>query len=433
MFVEFSVSNFRSIGDKITLSSVAGSGSAKRPEFSTPTNNALAPYVLKSGVLFGPNAAGKSSIIKAIKFFQQFVTTSLRYIEAGDSIALPQNRLEVRFQTLDTEFEIVFIHEGELFQYGFRVNSKRIEEEWLFARHSKHGSKTRTIFQRLHNVDDKEAYHWKLNDAQLPGERDAWKNSTRSNSLFLSVAVQLNSETLRKPFEWIRDCLHVIGANQRISPTFTSQLLSDPQTKPKVESIIHALDLHIKGFDVREEDVLLPDEMENILAPHIIQRMQEEIKDKREYVASAIHENDQGIRVSFDLDDESDGTQAVFGLAGPIYDVLQNGHTLFIDELSNSLHPLALRAIVAVFNDRDINNEDAQLFFTSHETSVISKGIMHKDQIWFVERPKGLSTNLLSMSDFNVREVDAFQRSYLGGKFGALPNVGGVKYAFKKR
>ena len=204
MFVEFSVSNFRSIGDKITLSSVAGTGSAKRPEFSTPTNNALAPYVLKSGVLFGPNAAGKSSIIKAISFFQQFVTTSLRYIEAGEKIAVPQNRLEARFRELDTEFEIIFIHDGELFQYGFRFNSERIEEEWLFARHSKHGSKTRTIFQRLTSADDKETYHWKLNDAQLPGERDAWKNSTRSNSLFLSVAVQLNSETLRKPFDWIK-------------------------------------------------------------------------------------------------------------------------------------------------------------------------------------------------------------------------------------
>ena len=225
----------------------------------------------------------------------------------------------------------------------------------------------------------------------------------------------------------------MIGANERISPTFTSKLLADSKTKPKVESIIHALDLHIQGFDIREEDASLPDNVENFLAPHIIEKMQEEIKDRREYVASAIHQDDQGNQVNFDLDDESDGTQAVFGLAGPIYDVLQNGHTLFIDELSNSLHPLALRAIVAVFNDSDINDSDAQLFFTSHETSIISKGIMHKDQIWFVERPKGLSTRLVSMSDFNVREVDAFQRSYLGGKFGALPNVGGVKYAFKER
>lgn len=432
MFVEFSVENFRSIGERITFSSVASSAASKHGEYSFPTGNKLAPSVLRSGVILGPNASGKSSIIKALKFFQSFVTTSLQFVEADDEINIPTNKIEDRFDGKDTEFEIIFIHDDELFQYGFRMNSKLIHEEWLFARHSKPGSKTRTLFQRsLVPGQDKE-YSWEINEGQVPGEREAWKNATRPNALFLPVAVQLNSEVLKKPFQWIKNCLHIIGANQRISHEFTSKLLKDENLQKKVESIIKALDLHIESFDVQTAPASIPEEFDELLAPSLIRKMQEQIKDETEYKVEAVHLNDVGERVRFELDQESDGTQAIFGLAGPIFDVLMHGETLFIDELSNSLHPLALRAIVGVFNDELINAKGGQLFFTSHETSIISKGFMHKDQIWFVDRPNGFSTTLTAMSDFKVRDLDAFQRSYLGGKFGALPNTGGVKHAFQK-
>jgi uncharacterized protein len=131
------------------------------------------------------------------------------------------------------------------------------------------------------------------------------------------------------------------------------------------------------------------------------------------------------------LTEESDGTRVFFSLAGPWLEVLEEGYTLVVDELHNSLHPLALKYLVSLFHDPEVNRNGAQIIFTSHETSVISKGFMHRDQIWLVEKDDSGASNLYPLSDFSIREVDAFQRAYLSGRFGALPRVKDYRLASK--
>ncbi len=422
MLVEFSVSNFRSISKKITFSAVASSGAVKSSRLTVDTGNSLAPSLLTSAVTFGPNASGKSSFIRSVKFFKNLVKHSAQDRTHGDKINYSRNKLAKGFVKKPSEFEIIFIHKNELFQYGLKINNDKILEEWLFARHSKHLSRTRNVFYRKF-VSKKEGYFWDVNDSQLPGEKETWKKATRDNALFLSTAVQLNSKYLQKPFEWICDYLEIIGANERVAHNFTAKLLFEKEDKGQILDLMEALDLHITGFRVESHKMKLPQSAKDMFSEKLLEKFSREAKDQRDYRVFMEHKNQSGEVIELSLNEESDGTQVLFGLAGAIFDVLENGYTLFIDELSNSLHPLALKGLVSIFHNEKLNKRGAQLFFTSHETSIISKNFMHKDQIWFIDRLDGVSTQLRPMSDYSVREISAFQRSYLGGKYGALPNI----------
>lgn len=392
------------------------------------TGNSLAPHIVKSAAILGPNGSGKSSILSAMSFYRSFVVTSHQQMSVGDPIRFSRNKLVSRLKEEPSEFEATFIHGDELFQYGFRLDRHRVHEEWLFARHSKLGSRIRLIFHRALIDAKSDLYEWDISDSQLSGRRETWKEATRPNALFMSVAVQLNSEYLAKPYSWLRDNLHIVPSMERIDEDFTAQLLEDEKSRAKIIQLLSSLDLKISGFRVEKKKRELPENISEVLSSTMIEKIQQDIEGEVDYRVFAQHKADDGEIVEINLKSESDGTQALFGMSGPIFDVLENGYTLVVDELSNSLHPMALKALVKIFHDTSLNSKGAQLIFTSHETAIISNDLMHRDQIWFVNRDNGVSSALTPLSDFNVRGVLAYERAYRGGKFGSLPNISKLSY-----
>merc|ERR1711879_670376 len=147
-------------------------------------------------------------------------------------------------------------------------------------------------------------------------------------------------------------------------------------------------------------------------------------KDKQFSSIQTIHMDDEGKPVIFDLDDESDGTQKLFGFAGPWLDALENGYVLFIDELHDNLHPELVRFLVGLFNNSETNPKNAQLVFTTHETSILSQKFFRRDQIWFCEKNEHHSSSLYPLSDFSVlKGRENLELAYLSGRYGALPFV----------
>lgn len=131
-------------------------------------------------------------------------------------------------------------------------------------------------------------------------------------------------------------------------------------------------------------------------------------------------------QISIDLKDESTGTQKFFSFAGPLLDILNDGLTLFVDELNSSMHPLMVRFLANLFHDPVKNKNNAQLFFTTHDTSILDNGVLRRDQIWFFEKNnKDNSTHLYPLTDFKPRINEALGKNYLQGRYGALPFFGG--------
>lgn len=422
MLISFSVQNYRSFASRQTISMVASAGAKRNERFSFPSGNSLAPHVLRSACLFGPNGAGKSALVKAFHFYKDFIISSAKDRQEGEKIDVSPFKLNEKWRGQPSEFEATFIHGDAFYQYGFAVDTDRVWSEWLFSKPNASDTKTRTLFQREYDAEEGN-YSWDISKRNVRGDKEIWKNSTRDNSLFLSTAIQLKAEAFKEPFDWIQNHFHIIESTERLSSDFTAHQCVEEGWKDKVLDLLRAVDIRIKDFDIDVKYFDLGDFPNDFLSETAREKLKRNIQGKKTFQIKSYHQGADGKLVALDFDEESDGSQVVFSIAGPWLDVLSNGYTLVIDELHNSLHPHALKFLVNLFLDPEVNSNNAQLIFTSHETSVMAKGFMHQDQVWLVEKDDAESSKLIMLSDYKVRDVSAFQKAYLDGRYGAVPKL----------
>ena len=422
MLVSFSLQNYRSFSSRQTISMVAGAGAKRHEGFSFPSENPFSPYLLRSACLFGPNGAGKSALVGALDFYKDFTVSSAKNSQEGEKIDTVPFKLDEKWRGQPTELEATFIHSGALYQYGFAVDRNRVWGEWLFSKPNAHDRKIHTLFQREYDPEAGE-YVWNISKTKVRGEKEVWKNSTRDNALFLSTAIQLKAEAFKEPFDWIQNYLRVIESTERLSPHFTARQCVEEGWKGKVLNLLRAVDIKIKDIEIDVRDIDLKDFPEDMFSDTVREEIKKSLQGKKQFQIKSCHHGADGNIVALDFDEESDGSQVVFNIAGPWLDVLSNGYTLVIDELHNSLHPHALKFLINLFHDTDINTKNAQLILTSHETSVMSKGFMHQDQVWLVENNEAEGSKLIALSNYKVRDVSAFQKAYLDGRYGAVPSL----------
>jgi len=415
MFVQFSAKNYLSFKDEQTLSLTMAKGgelAASNTFNSDPSTNTR---LLKSAVIYGPNASGKSNFLAAMVAMRRIVIKSAAKSQRGDKLPVTPFLLDEMSADLPSEFEIVFVADGVRYQYGFSVTSERVHEEWLLAFPR---GKPQRWFTRVWN-EKMDADEWEMGNS-FTGQKQLWRDATRSNALFLSTAVHLNSEQLQPVFDWFKNILRVLPVGEG-HPSFTASLCKDGNERNKVVKYLKAADLGIDDISVESERISakhLPDNMPEEIKTFFLQ----DVEDTNIFNIQAIHQTNQGVNVSFDFGVESEGTQNFFALAGPIIDTLENGYILFVDELHGSFHPKMVRFLVELFHDEKTNPNNAQLIFTSHETSILSQDIFRRDQIWFCEKDKEQATILCPLTDFSPRKGrENLEAGYLSGRYGALP------------
>lgn len=415
MLVQFSVKNFRSISEKQTLSMVTESADGKDEDVLSTGFNAV-PKVRKTAAILGGNGSGKSNLLKAMIFAKDFVRTSFKDTQSGQRIKYSPFLFSKNAHKQPSEFEFVFVHKGYLFQYGFSLDSVRVHDEWLFATPlSSKKQKAQTWFVRNKEAPDKSYV-----DKNIPGKKELWKESTRSNSLFLSTAAHNNSKYFEIPLEWISYYLRVILNPENMQGDFSTKKIKDDKYKAKLIEFMRQFDDQCSNFTIEESklnDTEL-DEMKEFLSPNLIDNM----KNKNFEKVYASHTLIDGSTYSLPLDEESQGTVRLFAFAGPILDTLQNGFTLVVDELHNSLHPLAMKKIVKTYKSNKLNKNKAQFIFTTHETNIMDD--MNKDQLWLVEKNRMGETNIKSIDEFKTERTGSYSGRYLSGRYGAVPNIG---------
>ena len=420
MLVTFSVQNYRSFAARQTISMVASVGAKRKEEHSFPSKNTVAPNLLRSACLFGPNASGKSSFVRALGFYRDFVISSAKDSQEGERIAVTPFKFDGQWREQPSEFEAVFIHKGVLFQYGFAVDANRIWSEWLFSHPNEPDTKTRMLFQREYDPEN-ETYYWNISKKNVRGEKELWKKSTRDNALFLSTAVQLKSTAFKTIFDCIRETLRIIASPDRLLPSSTIRQYSKNGWDDKILKFLRAVDIRIVDMEIEEKVTFWEDFETNTSTETLLDKVRQKNDGVKIVHVTSFHRDTNGELVGLNFKDESDGSRAIFSLAGPWLDVLENGYTLIVDELHGSLHPHAFKFLVNLFHDPKINKNNAQLIFTSHDTSVMAKGFMHQDQIWFLEKNNAENSMLFPLSDYKVRDISAFQKAYLDGRYGAVP------------
>lgn len=416
MLVEFSVENFRSIKDEARLSLVAGPGKEHREtHLVTPELNEGVRSVplVRSAALYGANAAGKTNLVRALQAMQHIVTRSDRELQ---DLPVAPFQFDLESKEQPTTFEVIAIANRMRFQYGFSARRDVVTDEWLYA-----WPKGRIQFWFERTTDaETGAVSCKFGD-KLAGDKEVWRRATRPNALLLSTAVTLNSEQLKPIFDWFRDNLHIAGIGGW-GPLFSLDWCRGDD-KADVVRFLRAADLAIEDVRIVYTD-LPPQELPADLPPELKHQTNEGLPDVKLVQVRVSHGTNRGQPVELDLKDESDGTQKMFALAAPLLATLANGHVIVFDELHDNLHPALVRFLVDRFHDPEVNTKDAQLVFTTHDTSILSQDVFRRDQIWFCERNSRQETGVFPLTDFRPRRgLENLERSYLAGRYGALPYI----------
>lgn len=414
MIVEFRVGNFRSIRDEQLLSLVA-SGDKDEKNIIYTSVKAVSRLVT-SAAIYGLNAGGKSNLIDAMLFMQNFIASS-NTISGGQKILFQPFLLDKSTLKEPSFFEITFLSGTVRYQYGFILNAERIVKEWLLEYYS---AKPRTLFVRHYN-EEKNSDEYDFSD-HLKGPKKSWETVVTKTSLFLSVigqtsAENVRNEKIRNVFDFLASNILIFRAGQQPNFNHTIERLKkgEEAEKEAVLEFLQKADISVAAIELKEhKDVVM----------HKIEFNDAGVKsagsEKVEGTSVIFkHQTDNG-SADFDLfANESLGTQKLFAFAAILYDVLKHGKILIMDEIEAHLHPLLVEWIITKFNDTKSNPHHAQLLFTTHNTYLLDLKKLRRDQIWFIEKDKDQASILSSLLDFSPRKSIA--KGYLGGRYGAIP------------
>ncbi|MCF6406801.1 ATP-binding protein [Chitinophaga filiformis] len=421
MLIQFSVSNFKTFKNKATLNLIASNYDKEtREEENIIQIPEFGLRILKSAVVYGANASGKSRFMDAITFMKNFVIRSSTDRLKGDPINVDLFRLATDTENGAAEFEILFLHNNEMYRYGFEITKQAVLAEWLY-----HRPKTKEI-EIFYREGQRFEFHVKRFSK---GYTLAKEDLVRENALLLTVAAQFNDQLSGEIVNWFKKLKVISGLQEHRYQGFTMDKTEDAVQKKRILELLSAADLGIHDIILERVDPdNLPADMPKRLKELIQQKVSEEnaefisdiLTTHRRYDADNNYVGDAKFSLE---DDESSGTFKFFSLTGPVLDALEHGYPLFIDELDSKLHPNLVCKLIELFNSATYNPQNSQLVFNTHDTNLLSSGLFRRDQIWFTEKDRYGAASLYSLSDFKseVRRTENFESNYIQGKYGAIP------------
>ena len=414
MLLGFSFENFASFYHETVFSMLA----SKKDEF-IDLNTISTPYgrLLKSALIFGSNGSGKTNWIKALYFMQKMVITCVK-----DKNMLKRNDT---FKFFDksylepTSFEISFILDDIMYEYGFKILKDEIIEEWL----NKKVQRNTSIFYR----DTSDWQSIELHGDMKKAEKI--KKFTRKDSLFLTTAAMFNIDIAEEILDWFNNLYILVDSFD--SPKLTVDYIQeDMENKNKVLKQLKIADIGIEDFDIETRELGIDNDLKEKLLQSVqlndktkidVNRKAIDLKTKH-HVYNDNKEVINDIELSF-VKYQSKGTIKFFELLGPILDVLENGKILIVDEIDSRLHCGIVTYILEMFNSIDKNSNMGQLICNTHNVLLLDEDI-RRDQIWFVQKDKYGESELYSLDDFkSIRKDDPKLKKYLLGVYGATPNM----------
>jgi uncharacterized protein len=411
MLLEFRVRNYRALRDEQVLSLVASSGDqhlASSHLHATGLATKGLTHVVRSAVVYGANASGKSTLLMALNYMRMVVLESAAVVQPGQAYRVQPFKLDEHYAHEPTSFELSFLMNGIRHEYAFAMRPDRIVSESL---HVYPSQKPALIFKRSLDANGLEVY---LFGASLKGSKTTWQKNTRANALFLSTSALLNSEELGAVFRYITQMLVFVPAGAMVGYDQTTAMLSTEDGRQTVRNLLAQADIAIADVQAvprkgAQQEIMFG-------ADGLVQSRQVE----GEFLVPLFEHRTSKGSASFEITDESRGTQHLFGMIAPLIDVLKQGRMLVVDELDSSLHTLLVRQLVQMFHGAD-NKSGAQLLFTTHDTALLDADLFRRDQIWLTEKGADQAARVYPLTDFSPRNTEALERNYLAGRYGGIP------------
>ena len=444
MLIRFTVENFLSFKKKQVLSMIPGKGTLKAHHKTVPIKGVS---VLKTSLLFGANASGKSNLIKALDFGRK---TVLKGTKPEQLISTNFFKLDSVYLAKPSYFEYEIQHRGKNYAYGFIFNQREIIDEWLFEI-GKFGETK--IFERSMTNNFELDYLFKRNNiAEEKQFLDFTAKSTPRNQLFLTH-IRNNNVTdnvsdisdLLNVIDWFQNALTVIyPGTKNISKKF--ELHKDTNLQQVFQEMLDYFDTGIDGIEFKEIDfdkTDIPVEVREDIKQDLLNEKSEKTnaflsnpQDDKYYVITKIddytlkakllktkHKISGGGYELFDLKDESDGTRRIMDLIPLLVDFFAGDNVFVVDEIERSLHPNLVHDFFDFILDK-CENVNSQIIASSHEAALLSQKLLRKDEIWFAVKNELGATQLHSLEDYNVRFDKEIMKDYLLGRYRGIPKMG---------
>ncbi|MGI8640434.1 MAG: AAA family ATPase [Pyrinomonadaceae bacterium] len=427
MLIRFKVANFLSFKEETEFSMVAGRERLHPNHVVKGGKNQ--PNLLRSALLYGANAAGKSNFAKAIEFAKNFITSGKFAFLFGSDTA-NWFRFDDNYRHYSTDLMFEFFTEGKIYEYNFRIlfvnleGCSVIEEILIEVR----GDKRILLFKR--NLDDKgNNIFSETNFLDKDSDKEFLvfvQRSVSQDELFLTHCAENNVDWFLDAFKWFKNSLHVIFPN--IPDYEISKRISANDTFK--EYFINLLERAGTGIsDVKVRQVKSKNILGGWLSSNNTRRLTSEYitTDKIEI----LHEQKyKDVIPLFKKEEESDGTQRLFDLAFPFYDLAssETPNVYIIDELERNLHTNLSHMLLKSYLEQD---GKGQLIATTHDTHLLDLDLLRRDEIWFAEKDEHGATQLYSLYDFNPRYDKDIEKDYLLGRYGAIPFLGNLEFKRK--
>lgn len=428
MIIDFTISNFRSIKEAQTLSFEATSDTHLEDYFVVKKGKYR---LLKMASILGPNASGKSNVIRAYTLFPELVLNPCE--NKNDKISFNSFALDENTKNEDSEIIINFICGESKYHYEICFNNNMVCHEFLdclpFDK-----SKEHKVFERY---TDKESLvssitlgtYYKGFSAEI---KSLTTNLLHNRTVFGAFQKSnVNIPWMKTIVDWVDDyCLPMINTSEQKLSKFTSKHVSKNNiSKNQVAALLKKADIGIDDFLIKQEEKpissMIIDMIQN--TPNAPKELKEHLKQHptSEIIKVKMMHHGALNDVYFDFDEESRGTQRYYELAGVLLFLINEPHIVAIDELEYSMHPDLYEHFIVTFLT---NAKNSQLMFTTHMREFLSdRGLFRDDSVWFTQKTESGATELYSMADFGtdiLRNVSSRYNAYRSGRLGAIPHLG---------
>lgn len=427
MIINFSVENFGSIKEKQTLSFLANKSDHLEDYYIIEPIKGL--RLNKLALIYGANASGKTTVLKALDFLQEICTNP--FDRKTEEFDFEPFLFDSNTPKKDTKFELEFIQKGIKYLYEVEINKKSISNEKLYN----FNPNKALVFERRTNAEKE------LTSIKFGSKIDVKKSTENAielqtlwNNTVLGALVKTNFDLpdLANASDWFNNFTNFFNTNSDAKDFFTTQIDLNRINKNIIISFLKKADFNICDLEVNKKE---DSQLRHLLLKSIKEAKNEIEKSRYSEMLNSevvfnrqlyfLHNvNNNSYRLN--INQESLGTQRYFEYAGLLSILLQENTILPIDELESSLHPDLFNHFLLTYLVN--GKKESQLIATTHNREILNnRDIFRNDAIWFTDKNEDSATELYCLADFDssvVRDTTNVLNTYKSGKLGGVPNLG---------
>lgn len=403
MIVNFSIQNFGSIKDKQTLSFEADASKHLEDTYVVHT---AGKRLLKLALIYGANASGKTTVLKALNFLRDLVVNPKE--KKTDILDFSPYLFDAQTPLQPTQLSIEFVHEEVCYQYEVAFTRQAVISEALYIDTFERVlvySRTTDIEEQLTKISFGDKITLDKNAQQTLELNTLWNNTVLGGFLKTNI----NLEEFRRVADWFGNYLKsIVAPDTKLDTHITNEIDDEKITKEEILEILKKADFNISDMIIRKKEEIVPENLLRFFKLRIDGRI-------------IFQHKIDNVFYSLPMEKESEGTKRFYGFAGLLVLLIKTPTIFPIDELESSLHPDLYTHFLLSFLQ---NAQHSQLIATTHNRELLGDtDIFRNDVIWFTNKGEDCATELYSLADFDTSAIKNFLNAYKIGKFSGVPRL----------